>query len=156
MVGYLFLDSGREIIKANNLYYNGGQMDFSALPSTMPESLLPLYQSVAVLDPISSAKTSMNKADSSLTYHPHITPRKRSRDTVAEFNTLPDPQKNKRSSADSSFLDQEILYQINNHESQIDGFIAQHVILYFSFILTIYLLILSVILNHNNDGSEKV
>lgn len=110
------------LVNAN--IYNNVQMDFPLpLPSTtMAESLLPFYQ-YALCDP-NSAKTSMNKADSGLTCHLPAS-RKRSRDLITELNV---PRKNKLSSG-SSFLEQDVLYQIQNHQSEIDHFIAHHVIL---------------------------
>lgn len=132
-----------EIIKPNLLnadLYNA-QMD-SALPlplpltlplpsSTMVEPLLPFYPST-VCD-LPSAKTSMNKADSGLTYHiPAPINRKRPRDLIAESSNahalpIPHTKINKLSSESSSFLDQDILYQIQSQQSEIDHFISQHV-----------------------------
>ncbi|KAK7317914.1 hypothetical protein RJT34_02536 [Clitoria ternatea] len=66
----------------------------------------------------------MNKSDSGLTYHIPV-PRKRSRDSIAESNTLPVSQKNKIS-PQPSFLDQELLYHLQTQHSEIDRFIAQH------------------------------
>ncbi|KAI4306373.1 hypothetical protein L6164_029655 [Bauhinia variegata] len=118
--------TNREIIKSTNWLntdlYNA-QMD-SALPlpttrTTLPESHFPFYQSS-----FCDAKASMNKADSGLTYHLPA-PRKRSRDLTTELNALPVPQRSKISSQ-SSFLDQEIIYQIQQQETEIDRFIAQH------------------------------
>ncbi|XP_054778821.1 BOI-related E3 ubiquitin-protein ligase 1 isoform X2 [Prosopis cineraria] len=108
------------------------QMD-SALPlpplmsSAMADPFLPFYQST-VCD-IASAKTSMNKADSGLTCHiPAVPNRKRPRDQlIAESNALSVPHKiNKLSCPSSSFLDQDILCQLQNQQSEIDHFISQH------------------------------
>lgn len=104
--------------------YNTTQMDSSsALPlpaATMPESLLSFYQS-NFCDP--------NKADSGLTYHIPLQ-RKRSRDFTTELTSLPAHQKNKISS-ESSFLNQEILYQFQNQQSEIDRVLAHHVSFHF-------------------------
>ena len=110
------------MIKLNHHHH---QMDGAAmtLASTMPESLLPLYAS-NICDP-----NSMNKADSGLTYNIPV-PRKRSRDSIEESNALPLPlpQKNKLSShSQSTFLDQDLLYHLHNHQSEIDHLISQHV-----------------------------
>ncbi|KAI4296980.1 hypothetical protein L6164_036893 [Bauhinia variegata] len=118
--------ANREIIKHGNLLnadlYNA-QMD-SALPlptttAALPESLLAFYQSS-----FGDAKASMNKADSGLTYHVPA-PRKRSRDLITELNALPISQKSKISSQ-SAFLDQEIVYQIQQQQTEIDRLIAHH------------------------------
>lgn len=133
MFGSLFLC--REIIKSNhqqqqqhyqhqNLLnldiYNNAQVDSaSALPmpgATMAESLLPFYQS-NVCDP--------NTADSGLTYNLPLQ-RKRSREFTSELASFPAQQKNKLSS-ESSFFDQ-VLYQFQNQQSEIDRVLAHHVI----------------------------
>ncbi|KAF7842538.1 BOI-related E3 ubiquitin-protein ligase 1-like [Senna tora] len=138
-----------EIIKHNNnnlsnaaelLSYNG-QMDSTVIPlplplplplpvpssATMAEPLLPFYPS-AVCD-LASAKTSMNKSvDSGLTCHNIPPTRKRPRDLIAE--SIPHAAKinkfSSESSSSSSFLDQDILYQIQNQQSEIDLFISQY------------------------------
>ncbi|XP_061366935.1 BOI-related E3 ubiquitin-protein ligase 1-like [Gastrolobium bilobum] len=118
--------TNREIIKPNNQQqhhllnsdiYNNTQMDSALpLPTTMPESFLPFYQST-VCDP--------NKSDSGLTYHIPLQ-RKRSRDfTTTELTSLPPHQKNKLT-PESSFLDQEFLYQFQNQQSEIDRVLAHH------------------------------
>ncbi|XP_061356014.1 BOI-related E3 ubiquitin-protein ligase 1-like [Gastrolobium bilobum] len=112
--------TNREMIKPDHNQFYNAQMD-AAMPvsSTMPESFLPFYQSTLCGPP-----NSINKSDSGLTYHVPV-PRKRSRDSIAESNALPFPQKNKLSSQ-PSFLDQELLYHFQNQQSEIDCFIAQH------------------------------
>lgn len=97
--------------------YNG-QMDsaMQQIPTTMHESLLPFYQS-NVCDP--------NKADSGLTYNIPLQ-RKRSRDFTSELISLPVSQKNKLSTESSSFLDQ-VLFQFQNQQSEIDRILAHHV-----------------------------
>ncbi|XP_027346637.1 BOI-related E3 ubiquitin-protein ligase 1-like [Abrus precatorius] len=108
--------TNREMIKpTNHSFYNGSM---PAVPSTMPESFLPFHQST-LCDP-----NSINKADSGLTYHIPV-PRKRSRDSIAESNALPVPQKNKIS-PQPSFIDQELLFHFQNQQSEIDRIIAQH------------------------------
>lgn len=121
--------TNREMIKSNNqqqhhqlnsdyMYNNNNQMDSSALPlpTTMPESLLSFYQS-SFCDP--------NKADSGLTYHLPLQ-RKRSRDFTTELTSLPARHKNKISSEQPSFLNQEILYQFQNQQSELDRVLAHH------------------------------
>jgi hypothetical protein len=91
----------------------------SAIPlqTTMHESMLPFYQS-NVCDP--------NRADSGLTYNNPLQ-RKRSRDFSTELVSLQPHQKNRvMSSESSSFLDQ-VLYQFQNQQSDIDRILAQHV-----------------------------
>ncbi|XP_068320719.1 BOI-related E3 ubiquitin-protein ligase 1-like [Pyrus communis] len=114
----------RDFIKTNqgnpNIY--SAQMDSGLLLSTaMPENLLPMYQS-----PFYDAnKASMNKeaADSGLTYNNISAPRKRPREQlINDFNNFSVPQKTKI----SSFLDQDIAFQIQQQQSEIDHFIAQH------------------------------
>ncbi|XP_062016183.1 E3 ubiquitin-protein ligase BOI [Rosa rugosa] len=124
------LMANRDFIKANqangNMY--NSQMDSGMLlaAATMPENNhMPLYQS-AICD---QAKTSMNQAESGLTYNNIISaPRKRSRDSLMnEFNNFTVPQQKKLSSGlSSSFLDQDIAFQIQQQQSEIDRFIAQH------------------------------
>ncbi|RDX57802.1 BOI-related E3 ubiquitin-protein ligase 1 [Mucuna pruriens] len=115
--------TNREIIKSNQQHHQlnsdymyNTQMDSALpLPTTMPESLLSFYQS-NFCDP--------NKADSGLTYHNSLQ-RKRSRDFTTELTSLPAHQKNKISS-EPSFLNQEILYQFQNQQSEIDRVLAHH------------------------------
>lgn len=107
--------------------YNN-QMDSGLLlAASMPENnLMALYQS-HICD---QAKTSMNQAESGLTYNNIISaPRKRSRDSfMNEFNNFTVPQQKKLSSGlTSPFLDQDIAFQIQQQQSEIDRFIAQHV-----------------------------
>jgi E3 ubiquitin-protein ligase BOI-like protein len=144
----------REIIKSNQHHYQqqqlqqqnqqqmlnselyNVQMD-SAIPlqTTMHESMLPFYQS-NVCDP--------NRADSGLTYNNPLQ-RKRSRDFSTELVSLPPHQKNRVISSESSpFLDQ-VLYQFQNQQSDIDRILAQHVsffilhlINFFYFLILIY------------------
>ena len=100
------------------------------LVDTMQEAsqLFPSYQSL-VCDPI-SAKTSINKADSGLTYNMNIpvsAPRKRPRDSfINGFDSYTITQKNKFSGA-SSVLYDDVLSQIQQQQ-EIDRFIAEHVI----------------------------
>ncbi|XVF87076.1 hypothetical protein PTKIN_Ptkin18bG0091200 [Pterospermum kingtungense] len=123
----------RDFVKTNqgtgNIYIT--QMD-SGVPllDTMQEAsqIFPLYDQSLVCDPI-SAKTSINKADSGLTYNMNIpvsATRKRPRDSfINGFDSYPAgtaPQKNKF----SSLLDDNILSQIQQQQQEIDRFIAQH------------------------------
>lgn len=119
----------RDFIKSNQAnMYNNSQMDSGLLlAATMPENnVMDLYQSPMC----DQAKTSMNQAESGLTYNNLISaPRKRSRDTLMnEFNNFTIPQQKKLSSGiSSSFVDQDIAFQIQQQQSEIDRFIAQHV-----------------------------
>ncbi|XWS12294.1 hypothetical protein CRYUN_Cryun37aG0077000 [Craigia yunnanensis] len=89
--------------------------------------LFPIYQSL-VCDPI-SAKTSINKADSGLTYNMNIpvsAPRKRPRDSfINGFDSYTVPQKNKFSGV-SSVLDDDVFFQIQQQQQEIDRFISEH------------------------------
>ncbi|XWS19923.1 hypothetical protein CRYUN_Cryun31cG0057900 [Craigia yunnanensis] len=127
------LITNRDFIKTNqgsgNLYNT--QLD-SCVPlvDTMQDvsHLFPLYESL-VCDPI-SAKTSINKADSGLTYNINIpvsAPRKRPRDSFNNgFDSFRVSQKNKFSGV-SSVLDDDIFSQIQQQQQQeIDHLIAEH------------------------------
>ncbi|KAL4278861.1 hypothetical protein GQ457_03G040740 [Hibiscus cannabinus] len=87
----------------------------------------PLYQPL-VCDPI-SAKTSINKADSGLTYNMNIpvsAPRKRPRNSfVNDLDSYPVSQKTKLSGF-SSLLDDDVLSQIQLQQQEIERFIAEH------------------------------
>ncbi|XVF27237.1 hypothetical protein REPUB_Repub14bG0089100 [Reevesia pubescens] len=128
------LITNRDFIKTNQGsgdIYNNTQMD-SCVPlvDTMQEAsqLFPLYQSL-VCDPNISAKTSINKADSGLTYNMNIpvsAPRKRPRDALINgFDSYPVSQKNKFSGV-SSVLDDDVFSQIQQQEQEVDRFIAEH------------------------------
>ncbi|OIW13896.1 hypothetical protein TanjilG_31785 [Lupinus angustifolius] len=102
----------------NSTLYNA-QVDSTAmvLPGKMAQPFMPFYHS-NVCDP--------NKADSGLTCHNMPLQRKRSRDFTTELISLPPHQKNKLS-PQSSLLDQDILFQIQNqHQSEIDHVLAHH------------------------------
>ncbi|KAL4339265.1 hypothetical protein GQ457_08G025190 [Hibiscus cannabinus] len=118
----LITNSSREFIKTNqgmgNLYNT--QMD-SCVP--LIDSVQPLCQS-HVFDPNVSAKTSINKADSGLTYNmniPVLVARKRSRDSFANgFDSFSD-------SGVSSVLDNDVFSQIQQQQEQdVDCFISHH------------------------------
>jgi len=136
----------REIIKSNQHHYQqqqqqmlnselyNVQMDSAVpVPTTMHESMLPFYQS-NVCDP--------NRADSGLTYNNPLQ-RKRSRDFSTELVSLPPHQKNRviSSESSSSFVDQ-VLYQFQNQQSDIDRILAHHVIfLSFTCLITLFIII---------------
>ncbi|KAE8725837.1 E3 ubiquitin-protein ligase BOI [Hibiscus syriacus] len=115
------ITNNRDIIKTNqgmgNLYNT--QMDYCV---PLVESMQPLYQSL-VFDPIFSAKTSINKADSGLSYNMNIpvsVPRKRSRDSLtSDFDSYSVPPKNK-------LLDNDVFSQIQQQQEDIDRFINDH------------------------------
>ncbi|TKY58971.1 BOI-related E3 ubiquitin-protein ligase 1 [Spatholobus suberectus] len=105
--------TAREMTKPNRSFYNA-----------QTEGAVPLASTVLTFhQPTLCDPNSMNKADSGLTYHIPV-PRKRSRDD-SESNALPFSQKNKLSSQ-PYFLDQDILYHFQNHQSDMDRLIAQH------------------------------
>ncbi|KDP22759.1 hypothetical protein JCGZ_02458 [Jatropha curcas] len=86
---------------------------------TMPATtIFPFYQSL-VCDPI-LAKSSMNKDDSGLTYNIPA-PRKRARDPINDLDSFAVSQKSK-----FSFIDEDILSQIQNNQSEMDSFVAEH------------------------------
>ncbi|XVE88468.1 hypothetical protein DITRI_Ditri19aG0072100 [Diplodiscus trichospermus] len=126
------LITNRDFIKTNqgsgNIYNT--QMD-SCVPlvDTMQEAsqIFPLCQSF-VCDPL-SAKTSINKADSGLTYNMNIpvsAPRKRPRDSfINGFDSYTIPQKNKFSGV-SFVLDDDVFSQIQQQQQEIDRFVADH------------------------------
>ncbi|XP_062094724.1 E3 ubiquitin-protein ligase BOI-like [Humulus lupulus] len=95
-------------------YFNT-RMDSSAI---IPESLLYCDQS-----PIRDVKTSMNKADSGLTYYNVPALRKRARDSMGDLFSY--PQKRKLS-GESLFVEQDMAPQIHNPQSDIDCFVSQH------------------------------
>lgn len=102
------------------------QMGSSAvpLPSSMPETLLPMYQS---LDS-APAKTSLN-TDSGLTYNLPPAPRKRSRESTNQLYAACNfgaPQKNNSISQFPSFVGEEVLPQIQQYQLEIDCIISQH------------------------------
>ncbi|KAL5097615.1 hypothetical protein RYX36_001942 [Vicia faba] len=86
------------------------------IPTTMHESMLPFYQS-NVCD--------QNRADSGLTYNNPLQ-RKRSRDLSTELVSLPPQQKNRVISSESSSFADQVLYQFQNHQSEIDRILAHH------------------------------
>ncbi|KAF4350583.1 hypothetical protein CsatB_001380 [Cannabis sativa] len=95
--------------------YVNTRMDSSAI---IPESLLYCDQS-----PIRDMKSSMNRADSVITYYNVPAPRKRSRDSMSDCfsysqkRTLP---------GESPFLNRDTSPQIHDHPSDINCFISQH------------------------------
>jgi E3 ubiquitin-protein ligase BOI-like protein len=122
------LIANRDFMKPNlgnpNIYNT--QMD-SVLPlsGTMAETLPPYYQSVDG-NLVGSGKTFMNKADSGITYNIPDN-RKRPRDSINEFNVYPIRQKsNKISEALPSFLDQDIILQAHQQQSEMDRFLTHH------------------------------
>ncbi|KAF5728744.1 BOI-related E3 ubiquitin-protein ligase 1 [Tripterygium wilfordii] len=88
-----------------------------------PDSVLPMYQSLDY-NPV-SGKASMNKADSGVTYNiPAL--RKRPRDPINDIEAFNASQKSKNSSGFASFLDQDIIFQIQQQQFEMDRFIADH------------------------------
>lgn len=110
-------------MKNNQENSNIFQMDSTLPPTLMAETLLPLYQSP------------VNKADSGLTYNIPTT-RKRPRESIMGHDSNANfiVQKTKPSGV-CAFLDIDIISQIYQQQSEIDRFIAHHVILFLSFFL---------------------
>jgi E3 ubiquitin-protein ligase BOI-like protein len=120
----------RDFIKHNqgNADMAGAQM-YSGVPlaGTMPETLLPFYQSVDCN--LGSEKPVMNKADSGLSNI--YDQRKRPRDSmINQFDDFIVPQKRNKISVLPSFLCQDIIFQAQQQQSEIDRFLAQHVIIH--------------------------
>ncbi|GLT59134.1 hypothetical protein SLA2020_319710 [Shorea laevis] len=117
--------------QGNGGLYNSQAESFIPLVDTntmqQAQQLWPLYQSLAC-DPV-PAKTSMNKDDSGLTYNiPAVTgPRKRQRDPTFStgFDAYAVSQKNNFSAA-SSFLDQDVISQIQQQQQELDRFLVEH------------------------------
>ncbi|KAH7569579.1 hypothetical protein ACOSP7_013078 [Xanthoceras sorbifolium] len=122
----LIPQSHRNFVKSNqgNIKLCNTQMDsFTPFAEIIPESVLPWYQNLDC-NPI-SAKTSMDKADSGLTYNIPA-PRKRPRDSIYDFDAFsPVSQKNKLSGF-SSFVNEDVILQFQQQQSEIDRYIAQH------------------------------
>ncbi|KAJ6970998.1 hypothetical protein D5086_027348 [Populus alba] len=125
------LITNRDLVKANqaNMNLYNTQMDSGLVfNEPVPETLMSFYQSSLGCDPISAAKAS-NKDDSSLTYNvPAVAaPRKRARDSINDdnFDAFHASQKTKVSPL-SSFIDHDILFQIQQQQSEIDRFIDDH------------------------------
>lgn len=102
----------------NSTMYNVPMNSGMQIPTTMHESMLPFYQS-NVCD--------QNRADSGLTYNNPLQ-RKRSRDLSTELVSLPPQQKNRVISSESSSFADQVLYQFQNQQSEIDRILAHHVI----------------------------
>ncbi|KAK8514181.1 hypothetical protein V6N13_063085 [Hibiscus sabdariffa] len=122
------LITNRDFIKTNQ---GMGDMYNTQMDSCAPlvDSMQPLYQSL-VFDPNVSAKTSINKADSGLTYNMNIpvsAPRKRSRDSFTNgFDSYSAPQKNTVPGV-SYVLDNDVFPQIQQQQQEeIDRFISHH------------------------------
>ncbi|KAE9594811.1 hypothetical protein Lal_00013314 [Lupinus albus] len=101
--------------------YNNAHMDSTAipLPEKMAQPFMPFYQFNNFYDP--------KKEDSGLTCHNIPTlQRKRPRDFTTELTSLPHHQKNKLLHQ-SSFIDQHVLYQIQNQQQcEIDRVLAHY------------------------------
>ncbi|KAL2474119.1 putative BOI-related E3 ubiquitin-protein ligase [Forsythia ovata] len=120
----------RDLVNPNqgNAFAYNTQMGSSAVPlaSSMPETLLPIYQSFDS----GPAKTSVN-TDSGLTYNlpPSAAPRKRSRESMNQLYATSNfgaPQKNNYISQFPSFVGEEILPQMQQYQLEIDSIISQH------------------------------
>ncbi|KAJ7969273.1 BOI-related E3 ubiquitin-protein ligase 1 [Quillaja saponaria] len=126
-------NSNREFIKPNQVIadiYNTQMMKVDSAPplaAIMPENQLPFYQSTNICHP-ASAKTSMNKSESVVTYNIPSSQRKRPRNSTTDSNAndLIISEKNKLFRSEQSFLDQDTIYQFQQQQSEIEFFIAQH------------------------------
>lgn len=119
------LISNRDFIKPNqgNASFSGAQM-YAGVPlaGAMPETLPPFYQSLDCN--LGSTKPVMNKADSGISNI--VDQRKRPGDSINQFDDFVVPQKRNRISMLPSFLDQELIFQAQQQQSEIDRFLAQH------------------------------
>lgn len=121
----LFVVICRDFIKSNQVNANTQMDSFFPFAEPMPEqTMLPFYQTFDC-NPIST-KTSMDKADSGLTYNIPA-PRKRQRDSINDLDAFFPVSQKQKLSGFSSFLDQDIIFQLQQQQSEIDRFIAQHV-----------------------------
>lgn len=97
---------------------------FFPFAEPMPEqTMLPFYQAFDC-NPIST-KTSMDKADSGLTYNIPA-PRKRQRDSINDLDAFSLVFQKQKLSGFSSLLDQDIIFRLQQQQSEIDRYIAQH------------------------------
>ncbi|KAG6755481.1 hypothetical protein POTOM_041307 [Populus tomentosa] len=123
------LISSREItnpIEANTNMYNT-QMGYGVplsggTPTTTAETLLPMYSSV-VTDSISH-KTPIN-SDSGLTYNVPVQ-RRRPRDSINPLLSYPTLVQSNETSAPFSFLGQDLSFQIQQQQLDIDCLVSQH------------------------------
>ncbi|GAV64354.1 zf-C3HC4_3 domain-containing protein [Cephalotus follicularis] len=115
--------SDRDLIKTNQaIHYQYNTQMESAIPfySPMQEPLLPYSDSIR-------AKTSMNKADSGLTYNINAhAPRKRPRDSINDFDAYNRSFQKTKVSALSSFVDEDVIFQLQQQQSDIDRLIVAH------------------------------
>lgn len=111
--------------QANAYAYNAQIPSVANFSTAMAENFSPFHQSL-LCDSV-QAKNSM-KADSGLTCNLPA-PRKRSRDSFEQFNdSLRTPPKNNPIEF-SSFLGEDISFQIQQQQLEIDHIVALHVIL---------------------------
>lgn len=120
--------------QANAYAYNAQISSVANFSTAMVENFSPFHQSL-LCDSV-QAKNSV-RADSGLTCNlPH--PRKRSRDSFEQFNdSLGAPPKNNPIEL-ASFLGEDIPFQIQQQQLEIDHIVALHVILpsFFSILLS--------------------
>lgn len=115
----------RDFIKSNQENANTQMDSFFPFAEPMPEqTMLPFYQAFDC-NPIST-KTSMDKADSGLTYNIPA-PRKRQRDSINDLDAFSLVFQKQKLSGFSSLLDQDIIFRLQQQQSEIDRYIAQHV-----------------------------
>ncbi|CAA3017112.1 Hypothetical predicted protein, partial [Olea europaea subsp. europaea] len=118
----------RDLVNCNHgkaLAYNN-QMGSSAVPlaSSVPETLLPIYQSFYSAPAKSSVYT-----DSGLTYNLPAALRKRSRESMNQLYATSNfgaPQKNNGISQFPCFVGEETLPQIQQYQLEMDSIISQH------------------------------
>ncbi|XP_059657392.1 BOI-related E3 ubiquitin-protein ligase 1-like [Cornus florida] len=119
------ITTNRDFIKSNGpnaLIYNTQMGSGLPFTGTMPETLLPLHQSI-VCESVPMVTASMN-TDSGLTYNLPAQ-RKRSRDSFNQSNTFIVPQKTNLNEYPSFFGD-DISFQIQQHQFEIDHIVAEH------------------------------
>ncbi|CAK7323926.1 unnamed protein product [Dovyalis caffra] len=120
--------SNREMmnpIEANtNMYYTqmGYGVPLSGTTTTTAETLLPMYSSV-ITDSI-PYKTPI-KSESGLTYNLPVQ-RKRPRDSINPLLSYPIPVQSNKTCTPFSFLGQDLSFQIQQQQSDIDCLVSQH------------------------------
>lgn len=107
----------RDFLKNSDInahLHNSGMNLNANLATPMPESLLPFYQNV-----VCDEKTSM-RTDSGLTYN-FPEPRKRQRNSIHSYSVP-----NQKINGLPEFVDRDMFLQMQQQQSDIDSFIAEH------------------------------
>ncbi|CAI9756748.1 unnamed protein product [Fraxinus pennsylvanica] len=115
------------VIEGNGNTYSTPLAYGAVATTTATQTVLPLYGSV--ISDLAPAKTGTMKSDSSLTYALPIS-RKRSRDAInpllSSYPSVSHNQNANHSCGSITFLGEDISFQIQQQQSEIDRFITQH------------------------------